>query len=366
MPGTKSRDPTRVVRGGQWGSGRHKEWDVSKFANKPELSRDFDHVTPFFEQSSSNGGGRMSGFKAVEIEVESALTEASSAANSSPLDVHSSGPVVGDACWTVPAPIGPGDPSVLSGATITVVDDGQRVAPLVAVLLKSHGATALVVEPHEIPERSDGIIHLGQLHAGTQAAANLFEDVYPVAMAGATTVVAVTGFGGTHGQCVAEDGADIEIEEDEQAGGVAMLSEPSRKSIDRRDRAESAVLAESPDLVSAPGVVDTANIANAVPAADLSDAAIPQLFDALAAELPRANVRAVDVDCLDDPVVLAGRIVAEALAAGGPVAVGYRNDRRCTLVSTDPAMLEENGDHNVAWGRMKPITDRRESALLIA
>jgi hypothetical protein len=315
----------------------------------------------------------MSGFKAVEIEVESGLAEASSAANSSPLDVHGSpldvhgspldvhgsGQAVGEARWTVPAPIGPGDPSVLSGATITVVDDGQRVAPLVAVLLKSHGATALVVEPHEIPEMSDGIIHLGHLHAGTQAAANLFEDVYPVAMAGATTVVAVTGFGGTHGQCVAEDGADIENdedgenEEDGQAGGVALLSEPSKESTYRTDRAESAV------LVSAPAAVDTAN---AVPAADLPAAAIPQLFGALAQELPSANVRAVDVDCLDDPVVLAGRIVAEALAAGGPVAVGYRNDRRCTLVSTDPAMLKESADHQVAWGRMKPITDRQESA----
>jgi hypothetical protein len=304
----------------------------------------------------------MSRSKAVEIEVEGALVDASNAVNSSIPDRHGSGQVVSDARWTVPAPIGPGDPSVLSGATITVVDDGRRVAPLVAVLLESHGATALVVKPDEIPATSDGIIHLGHLHAGTRAAADLFEDVYPVAMAGATTVVAVTGFGGTHGQCVAEERADVEGEEDEKNGRAAPLTKPSTEAIGCNDLAEPADLTEPVDVVSEAGMVDTGS---AIPAAELPDTAITLLFGALAEELPGANVRAVEVDCFDDPVVLAGRIVAEALAAGGPVAVGYHNDRRCTLVSTDPATVKENVDQQGSWGPMKPITDRLESALLL-
>jgi len=181
-------------------------------------------------------------------------------------------------------------------------------------------------------------------------------------MAGATTVVAVTGFGGTHGQCVAEESAHVEGEEDEEDGGVAPLTEPSTESIGCKDPAEPADLAEPVDVVSEAGVVDTAS---AFPAAELPDPAITLLFGALAEELPGANVRAVDVDCFDDPVVLAGRIVAEALAAGGPVAVGYHDDRRCTLVSTDPATVNENIDQPVAWGRIKPITDRLESAVLL-
>jgi hypothetical protein len=197
----------------------------------------------------------------------------------------------GDAVWAVPAPIGPGDPSKLSGATITVVDDGQRVALLVAVLLESHGAKANVVEPDGIPVASDGIIHLGQLHATTQVAVDLFEDVYPVAMAGATTVLAVTGLGGMYGGGLAESAAD------------------------KADRT-----------------------------------GITGLFGALAEELPGANVRAVGVDCFDDPVVIAGRIVAEASAAGGPVAVGYRDDRRCALVTTDPTTAIDDLDQRVGWG----------------
>lgn len=211
-----------------------------------------------------------------------------------------------DAVWAVPAPIGPSDPSLLSGATITVVDDGRRVAPLVAALLESHGARAHVVEPDGVPDACEGIIHLGQLYAATQVAVALFEDVYPVAMAGATTVLAVTGLGGMHGAGLAESTADMS------------------------DRA-----------------------------------GMTGLFGALADELPGANVRTVDVDCFDDPVVLAGRIVAEALAAGGPVAVGYRNDRRSALVTTDPPVAIDDLDQRVGWGRMKPTTDQQESALLL-
>ena len=193
----------------------------------------------------------------------------------------------------VPTPLEPGDPSLLSGATITVVDDGQRVASLVALLLKLHGATPSVVEAERIPRASDGIIHLGQLHAPIQVPADLFEDVYPVAKSGATTVMAVTGFLGH-----------------QLSGGIANL------------------------------------------------------LGMLAEELPGANIRAVDLDSSDDPVVLAGRIVAEALASGGPVAVGYRNDKRCTMFSGDEAIVPPRSAEQGSWWGMEWAAPRDEESEL--
>jgi hypothetical protein len=75
-----------------------------------------------------------------------------------------------------------------------------------------------------------------------------------------------------------------------------------------------------------------------------SGAGIGSLLGGLAKELPGANIRAVDLDCFDDPVVLAGRIVAEALTSGGPVAVGYRDDRRCAVVSAGVALMIERSE----------------------
>jgi hypothetical protein len=103
-------------------------------------------------------------------------------------------------------------------------------------------------------------------------------------------------------------------------------------------------------------------------------AGIADLLGALADELPDANVRAVDLDCFDDPVVLAGRIVAEVLASGGPVAVGYRNDRRCTLVSADEAVMTDDSEHQMTrgrtrrqmiWGRMEEVADRHTKSAML-
>lgn len=253
------------------------------------------------------------------VQGDADLRAVSDARGANPAAVHRPEQTGGVALMTIPAPLVTVDPSVLAGATITVVDDGQRVAPLVAGLLQSHGASAHVVEPGGIPEMSDGIIHLGQLHSGTQTASDLFNEVYPVAKAGATTVVTVTGLGGTHGQ-------------------------------DLRDADHSAARARTVEADIAPP----------------AGAGIGSLLGELAEELPGANVRAVDLDCFDDPVVLAGRIVAEALASGGPVAVGYRDDRRCTVVSAGEAWTTENSELQVNWGRMGTITERhRDGGLLL-
>ena len=253
------------------------------------------------------------------VQDDADLRAVSDSRGTNPATVQGPEQTEGVALVVIPAPLVTVDPSVLAGATITVVDDGQRVAPLVAGLLQSHGASTQVVEPGGIPEMSDGIIHLGQLHSGTQTASELFNEVYPVAKAGATTVVTVTGLGGTHGQDLHD--------------------------ADHADHAAACA-----------GTVEEADIA--LP----SGAAIGSLLGHLAEELPGTNVRAVDLDCFDDPVVLAGRIVAEALASGGPVAVGYRDDRRCTVVSTGEARMTENSQPQVNWGPLSAITGRHLDA----
>jgi hypothetical protein len=253
---------------------------------------------------------------------------------------------------------------LLTGAAITVVDDGQRVAPLVAGLLQSHGATAQVVGQEGIPETSDGIIHLGQLHSGTHTATDLFKDVYPVAKAGATTVLTVTGHGGTHGQCLGDAGRDDVCGSSGEFAQVSQLRWADQfggqvgSRADRVPRADDAV--EGDGTTGAKSGAHAGSDTGAHAGSD-SGSLIGELADLLgelAEELPGANVRAVDLDCSDDPVVLAGRIVAEALVAGGPVAIGYCDDRRCTLVPAAEPMMAASLDPQMVWGRTGMIVHR--------
>ncbi len=197
------------------------------------------------------------------------------------------------------------DAPALAGHSITVVDDGRGVAPLVASLLESHGASAHVVEPGAIPGQCDGIVHMGLLHPGAETAADLFEQVHRVAVAGTSTLIAVTGLGGTHGRFMDETGSP-------------RHPAPWGRS-KRREGANGAHRAD------ADGVEQTG-------------AGVAGLWRALARELPDAHVRAVDLDRFDDPVVLAGHIVSEVLAPGGPVAVGYRDGTRCTVIATEKTL----------------------------
>jgi hypothetical protein len=254
------------------------------------------------------------------VQDDADLRAVADAGDANPATTHGPEHAEGVALMTIPAPLVAVDPSVLAGATITVVDDGQRVAPLVAGLLRSHGASAQVVEPRGIPELSDGIIHLGQLHSGTQAASDLFNEIYPVARAGATTVVTVTGLGGTHGQ-------------------VGQFGQVDRFG----HMGHSAGCMGAADHHAASTRTAEAHIPPP------SGAGIGSLLGGLAEQLPGVNIRAVDLDCFDDPVVLAGRIVTEALTSGGPVAVGYRDDRRCAVVSAGEAMMIERSEPLVNW-----------------
>ncbi|HEX4219823.1 MAG TPA: SDR family NAD(P)-dependent oxidoreductase, partial [Acidimicrobiales bacterium] len=89
-------------------------------------------------------------------------------------------------------------------------------------------------------------------------------------------------------------------------------------------------------------------------------AGVAGLWRALSLERPDAHVRAVDLDPLDDPAVLAGHVVAEVLAPGGPVAVGYRDGERWTVVAAEEA-LDTDGpdDGSSADGADRPPGDTR-------
>jgi hypothetical protein len=245
---------------------------------------------------------------------------------------------------------------LLTGAAITVVDDGQRVAPLVADLLQSDGATAQVVGHEGIPETSDGIIHLGQLHSGTHTATDLFKDVYPVAKAGATTVLTVTGHGGTHGQCFGDAGQDGVCGSSGEFAQIGQLRWADQFGGQVGRRADRVPRAD--DAIEGDGTTGAKSGAQAGSDSGSLIGELADLLGELAEELPGANVRAVDLDCSDDPVVLAGRIVAEALVSGGPVAIGYCDDRRCSLVPAAEAMMAASLDPQMVWGRTGMIVHR--------
>jgi NAD(P)-dependent dehydrogenase (short-subunit alcohol dehydrogenase family) len=162
---------------------------------------------------------------------------------------------------------------------------------------------------------------MGLLHPGAESAADLFEQVHRVAVAGASTLIAVTGLGGTHGRFMDETGSP-------------RHPAPSGRS-GRREGADGADRADADGAHRADA--DGAHRADA-DGADQTGAGVAGLWRALARELPDAHVRAVDLDRFDDPVVLAGHIVSEVLAPGGPVAVGYRDGMRCTVIATEKAL----------------------------
>ncbi|HEX3565166.1 MAG TPA: SDR family NAD(P)-dependent oxidoreductase, partial [Acidimicrobiales bacterium] len=224
---------------------------------------------------------------------------------------------------TVPAPPAAShrDLQVGDGQGIAVVDDGRGIAPVVVSLLGSHGVPARVVEPHAIPDNSDGVVHMGLLFPGPQTAADVFEQVHTAAVAGAGTLVAVTGLGGTHGR------------------GTGDVRRSDRSAAETRPdgsngagRPEGQATRPEGQATRAGGQVGR-----------YAGAGVAGLWRALARERPDAHVRAVDLDPADDPVVLAGHIVAEVLASGGPVAVGYRHGGRCTVVATEEALDGRTG-----------------------
>ncbi|HEX4244327.1 MAG TPA: SDR family NAD(P)-dependent oxidoreductase, partial [Acidimicrobiales bacterium] len=228
----------------------------------------------------------------------------------------------------VPAPLvgAQRDIRVPAGGDITVVNDGRGVAPLVASLLESHGVGARVVEPDGIPDVSGGIVHIGLLHPGPHGVVDLFEQVHAAAVAGASTLVAVTGLGGTHGRCTS-GGAASHLGVTPAPAPVGE-TENGTQGTDETDRTEDGTKRENPERARRIGQ---------------TGAGVAGLWRALARERPDAHVRAVDLDPLDDPVVLAGQIVAEVLAAGGPVAVGYRDGERYTVVAAEEVLANGPG-----------------------
>ena len=173
----------------------------------------------------------------------------------------------------------------LAGARFAVVDDGGGIARLVVDRLSAHGADARVVGRNEPIEPVDGLVHLGALHPDSGSAADVFEQIRDVATGGVRWLVAATGLGGTLGRVP-------------------------------------------------PGTTPGGDHRVVLPVG----AGLAGLWRALARELPEAHVRIVDLDPVGDPTALAGRIVAEVRAPGGPVAVGYRHGERVALLAVEEAL----------------------------
>jgi NAD(P)-dependent dehydrogenase (short-subunit alcohol dehydrogenase family) len=156
---------------------------------------------------------------------------------------------------------------------------------------------------------------MGLLHPGDDTAADVFEHVHPVAVAGAQILVVVTGLGGTHGRRV------------DQSGSLDL------RPVQVRSNGTHTTNTNGNGRAGSISVAQTG-------------AGIAGLWRALARELPDAHVRAVDLDPSDDPVVLAGNIVSEVLAPGGPVVVGYRDGYRCTVVAAEEALSTGHSDYS--------------------
>lgn len=165
----------------------------------------------------------------------------------------------------------------LVGRSFAITDDGRGVAPAIARLLVERGATARVIDDDDEIDSVDGVIHLAPLRdgAGPEQVKALFRLARTAVRGGATWLLATTGLGGSFGH---------------GANGDSRLG----------------------------------------------TGGISGLLKSLALEWPDGHVRAIDLDPSEDPELLAGRVVDELIAEGGPVEVAYaRGDRRVLEVVSD-------------------------------
>ncbi|CNF88991.1 polyketide synthase family protein [Mycobacterium tuberculosis] len=202
-----------------------------------------------------------------------------------------------------PLPAPPESGTAFTGRTFVLVDDGCGIALELGDLLERHGAQ--VRTPSDVDGPCDGLVHLAALRPGAAA-------VLPRAFAGigrALTggdlrwLVLASGAGGTFGHGF-------------HGGGIG---DP------------------------APG------------------AGLRGLARTIANEYPEVLVRALDLDTKDTPRAIARRIMAELLAADGPVVVGHEGGLRNGLellpaepladgaldLGRDAVVLLTGGEHEV-------------------
>ncbi|MEV5572823.1 SDR family NAD(P)-dependent oxidoreductase [Spirillospora sp. NPDC052269] len=163
-------------------------------------------------------------------------------------------------------------PGRFDGRVFAIVDDGCGIALELADLLEQQGAQ--VRTSLEAGEACDGLIHLAALRpGGGPVLPGAYAGIRETLLTGPSWLILGTGAGGAFGR-----GFD---------GGVG---DPT------------------------PG------------------AGLRGLARTLAKEFPETLVRAVDVDTKESPRTIALRLLAELLAPGRPVEVGYEGDVRQTLV----------------------------------
>ncbi|MGH3874421.1 MAG: SDR family NAD(P)-dependent oxidoreductase [Pseudonocardiaceae bacterium] len=163
----------------------------------------------------------------------------------------------------------------LAGRRVAIVGDGVGIALELSVLLERRGAEVRLLSPEqatgtEVCKETDSLVYLAALDRGrAPVLPDGFTALRDAIVGGIGQLLVVTGSGGRFGRQHAANGV----------AGVGL-----------------------------PGLVRT-----------------------IAREYPDRVVRVVDVDPKDEPVHIAGNLLAELLSTGSPTAVGYPAGERVTL-----------------------------------
>ncbi len=184
-----------------------------------------------------------------------------------------------------------GSPDVsLAGRRIAIVGDGVGIALELSVLLERRGAMVRLLasdQPAEVTG-TDALIYLAALDRGrAPVLPDGFAALRDAVLGGISQLLVVTGSGGRFGRQHAANGV----------AGVGL-----------------------------PGLVRT-----------------------IAREFPDRLVRVVDVDPKDEPVHIAGHLLAELLTPDAPTAVGYQAGERVTL-QLAAAPLSSDGSTEIGLG----------------
>jgi NAD(P)-dependent dehydrogenase (short-subunit alcohol dehydrogenase family)/acyl carrier protein len=181
------------------------------------------------------------------------------------------------------APLAPRNGARLDGRKFGITDDGLGVAGALARLLADLGASAEILAEDAAVESLDGLVHLAGLSPGSgpDDVKGLFRLAKRALDGEARWILAATGMGGDFG--FGANGSS----RPGQGGAAGFLRSLSK-------------------------------------------------------ERPELQVRAIDLDPRADPGRLAGHLLEEILANGGPVEVGYVGDERRELAIV-PAPLQRNG-----------------------
>ncbi len=187
-----------------------------------------------------------------------------------------------------PLAVSPG--ASLAGRRVAIVGDGVGIALELSVLLERRGAEVRLLGPDQPTEATgtDALIYLAALDRGrAPVLPDGFAAVRDAILGGVGQLIVATGSGGRFGR------------------------------------------AHNPNGVAGVG--------------------LPGLVRTIAREFPDRLIRAVDVDPKEEPVHIAGHLLAELLTPNAPTAVGYAAGER-VMLKLAPAPLSPNGSAGLGLG----------------